>query len=98
LVRTIPLGADIHKLHSTPKGEVWISYHDQGILGKAGWSCPIGHSGLLRFDQNLRLAFEFNPVSGLDRMIDCYAFNAVGNSDARCYYYTQFAIVHIRND
>lgn len=97
-LRTMLLGDGIQKIHSTPKGDVWVSYFDEGVFGNLGWRRPLGSRGLLRFDATGNRVFEFDPVAGLDTIVDCYALNAVGNSEAWCYYYTQFSVVHIQND
>lgn len=98
LVRTVLLGDGIQKIHSTATGDTWVSYFDEGIFGHLGWSRPIGSHGLLRFDSKGSRAYGFEPTSGLDAIVDCYAMNVATSRDVWCYYYTQFSIVQIQDD
>jgi hypothetical protein len=98
LTRTLLLGDGIQKMHSTSDGEIWVSYFDEGVFGNLGWSRPIGGSGLVRFDTQGNRVYEFDPISGLDSIVDCYAMNVATPKETWCYYYTQFSIVQIRDD
>lgn len=96
--RTLLLGDGIQKIHSTTAGEIWVSYFDEGVFGNLGWNRPIGRSGLVRFDGEGNLVYAFDPISGPDSIVDCYAMNVTTLKDTWCYYYTQFSIVHVSED
>lgn len=98
LLRSILLGDGIQEIQSAADGEIWASYFDEGVFGNLGWNRPIGSAGLVRFDRTGNCVYRFQPVSGLDIIVDCYALNVAGARDAWCCYYTQFPIVQIQND
>jgi hypothetical protein len=95
---TVLLGDGIQHLQTTSSGRIWAAYFDEGIIGNLGWRHPIGSSGLVCFEGKGDRIFQFEPASGLDDMVDCYALNVVSNTEVWCYYYTQFPIVKIQND
>jgi len=95
LVRSALLGDGIEQLQTSKSGGIWVSYFDEGIFGNLGWTQPIGHAGLLRFDAEGNVCFRFQPVAGLDQIDDCYCLNVVSEREVWCYYYTQFSIVRI---
>lgn len=99
-VRSILFGDGIEYVQTTESGEIWVGYFDEGVLGYGnyGWQQPIGASGLVRFSSAGERVFEYQPLSVLDRIIDCYTLNVSGPSDAWCSYYTEFPIVEIHND
>jgi hypothetical protein len=94
----VMLGDGIQHLQTTKSGEIWVAYFDEGVFGNRGWRQPIGAKGLLRFNADGDRVYEFEPTSGLDDIVDCYALNVVGNSEVWCYYYTQFPLVKIVNE
>src|SRR5262249_15544167 len=72
LLRSILLGDGIQKIQSAANGDIWASYFDEGVIGNLGWRHPIGSAGLLRFDGGGNCVYRFQPVSGLDIIVDCY--------------------------
>lgn len=98
IVNTLLLGDGISHLHTTSEGQTWAAYFDEGIFGSLGWKKPMGSGGLVRFNSAGNRTFEFEPSLGLSAMADCYALNVTSNSEAWCYYYTDFPIVRIWND
>ena len=97
-LRRILLGDGIQKLQSTAKGDTWVAYFDEGVIGNLGWTRPIGRPGLIRFDTQGNQVYKFEPSLGLDIIVDCYAFNTANANEAWCYYYTQFSVVQIVDD
>lgn len=97
LKKEILLGDGIQDVQATKSGTIWTSFFDEGIFGNYGWRNPIGASGLIAFDVNGKILYEFEPVSGLDHMVDCYAINVPSDHETWCYYYTDFPIVKIRD-
>ena len=97
LLRSLLLGDGIEDLQTTSAGQIWVSYFDEGIYGNLGWKRPVGSCGLRTFDSEGNSTFEFEPVSGLDGIDDCYALNVTGDTEAWCYYYSQFPIVRIED-
>lgn len=102
-LRDATLGDGINSVQTTPSGEVWVAYADQGIWGNFGWGspgpAPIGRSGIARFDSGLTLRWEY-PADVDDMwgdIADCYALN-VTDETAWAYYYTEFPIVRIDGD
>ncbi|MDX6212176.1 MAG: hypothetical protein QOF82_1263, partial [Frankiales bacterium] len=100
LRRTAVVGDGVQHLRSTPTGEVWIGYSDQGIYGSLGWGrpglAPVGHSGLVRFGTDLTLAWEFPRGDAPPRISDCDALNV--DSDVWTCYYTDFPVARIDHD
>jgi len=97
-LRSMLLGDGIQDIQSTASGDIWVSYFDEGVFGNLGWNRPIGSAGLLRFGGGGDCVYRFQPVSGLDIIVDCYALNVTSADEAWCYYYTQFPIVQIQNN
>ena len=97
LLRSLLLGDGINDLQTTESGRIWISYFDEGVFGNLGWERPIGSCGLRQFDDHGSPTFEFEPISGLDTIDDCYALNVTSDDEAWCCYYAQFPIVRIQD-
>lgn len=55
---------------------------------------PIGAHGLVRFDENLELAWEYPDDTPYDTISDCYALN-VADEDVWACYYTDFPVVRV---
>jgi hypothetical protein len=100
LLHEATLGDGIESIQTTPSGDVWVGYFDEGVFGNFGWNgpgpAPIGQSGIARFDSNLIMQWEFpshvdNRWGSVD---DCYALNVVGEVAWACYY-SDFPIVRI---
>ncbi|MFF0769581.1 hypothetical protein ACFYUK_11860 [Nonomuraea wenchangensis] len=94
------LGDGIEDVQTTPSGEIWVSYFDEGVCGNRGWGeadspAPIGSRGLIRFRSDLDIAWRYPYDGEFGGIADCYALNVVGE-DAWAYYYTDFLIVRIR--
>ncbi|WP_460716941.1 hypothetical protein [Microbispora hainanensis] len=102
LLREGVLGDGIADVQTTPSGDIWVSYFDEGVYGNFGWGeadspAPIGSPGLIRFRSDLDIAWRYPYDSKFGAISDCYALNAVGE-EACAYYYTDFPIVRIGAD
>ena len=97
MIRAILLGDGIQDVQVTSKGVIWTSFFDEGVLGNYGWREPIGKTGLVAWDAQGNKTYEFEPKLGLDNIFDCYALNVVSDSSVWFYYYTDFPLVHLRN-
>jgi hypothetical protein len=102
VVASAVFGDGIQHVATTPSGQTWVGYFDEGILGNLGWGdpeldpipVPIGAHGLLRFDENLDLAWEFPFDTPFDEIEDCYALNVAGEVAWACYY-ADFPVVRV---
>jgi hypothetical protein len=98
VVMTAVLGDGIGWLATTPGGQTWVGYFDEGVYGNLGWGGPdrepIGAPGLVRFDERLERAWDYPFDTGLGSISDCYALNVAGETVWACYY-TDFPIVRI---
>ncbi len=102
LRRTATFGDGIEDVQSTMRGEIWVSYFDEGIFGNYGWgaaegSHPIGASGLVRFDERGVRLWKFAPPEPFDGIDDCYALNVTDDA-VWAYYYSSFPLVRIGPD
>jgi len=102
LQREFLLGDGIDDVQTTPNGDIWISYFDDGILGANGWKpgnkkniYPIGSSGLVRWDKKGNIRWEFEHEDPAFAIADCYALNVTEDDTVWCYYYTAFPLVYI---
>ena len=76
-------------------GMAWLSFRfDEGVFGNYGWDKPIGGAGLVCFDSQGHVTWEFEPPAGVDTIADCYAFNVAADSVWACYY-TDFPVVKV---
>jgi len=98
LERSFLLGDGIQDMQTTKDGRIWTSYFDEGIFGNYGWNDPVGASGLICWDRAGAQLYSYTPSSGLDSMCDCYALNVATDRDAWCCYYTEFPLVHLRDN
>jgi hypothetical protein len=96
LVRSFLLGDGIQSVQTTAAGVIWTSYFDEGVFGNFGWQEPVGASGLAAWSGEGNRVYEFAPPPGLDAIADCYAMNVVSDRVTWCYYYTDFALVRVR--
>ena len=74
--RTLDLGDASKHLQTTPEGQIWVGYFDEGVYGGG-----IGSEGLVCFDSNGTSIFkyaEFAKQHGLPFIDDCYTLNVVG--------------------
>ena len=91
------LGDGIQDLQISRNGTIWTSYCDEGVFGNFGWNSPVGASGLIAWDKTGEQIYSYEPKSGLDYIVDCYALNVESDSLAWFYYYTEFQLVKINN-
>jgi hypothetical protein len=94
LDRTLDLGDAIEHVNTTPDGNIWVSYFDEGVYGNG-----IGTNGLVCFDPRGTPIFQyldFAKQHGLPFISDCYTLNVTGSS-AYVSYYTDFPLVCIRD-
>jgi hypothetical protein len=96
--RDFLMGDGIADVQCDATGSAWTSYFDEGIFGNFGWREPVGASGLLRFDAQGQIAWQFQAPAGFDSMADCYALNVVSHAEAYVYYYSDFAVMRISGD
>jgi hypothetical protein len=100
-VASFCMGDGINDVQTTPSGQVWVSYGDEGVFGNFGWGMPgpepLGRSGLARWSPSGERTIELEPPEGLSVMADCYALNMIGE-DAWACYYPDFPIVHVSPD
>jgi hypothetical protein len=98
VVASAVFGDGIEHVATTPRGQIWVGYFDEGILGNLGWGGPgpepIGARGLVRFDESLEVAWEFPDDTPFDTIFDCYALN-VADEDVWVCYYMDFPVVRI---
>ncbi|PSL53592.1 hypothetical protein B0I31_10839 [Saccharothrix carnea] len=98
VVRTAVLGDGIGHLATTPTGQVWVGYFDEGVYGNFGWGGPgpdpVGGPGLVRFDRDLRRAWAFPGDGDAPSIDDCYALNVAGET-AWASYYSDFPVVRV---
>lgn len=95
--REILLGDGISSLQTTPKGRIWTGYFDEGVYGNSGWDPPLGASGLVAWDAQGQKTFEFQPIA-VPTIDDCNALNVASEDDVWLCYYSDFPLVHLRND
>jgi hypothetical protein len=94
LDRKLDLGDAIEHVNTTPDGDIWVGYFDEGVFGSG-----IGSEGLVCFDPTGTPIFrymEFAKQHGLPFISDCYTLNVVGSS-VYVSYYTDFPLVWIRD-
>jgi hypothetical protein len=101
IVRDFCLGDGISDVQTTPSGQIWAGYGDEGVFGNYGWGNrdgpePLGRSGLVRWSPDGDRVYEFQPPDGCPSISDCYALNVVGEEAWACYY-TDFPVVHVRS-
>ncbi|WP_433788787.1 hypothetical protein [Actinoplanes sp. CA-252034] len=91
-------GDGIQHVLTTPAGEAWVGYFDEGVYGNYGWGSagterPIGAPGLIRFGSDGTPAWRF-PADQAPPIDDCYALNVLGESAWACYY-SDFPLVRV---
>ncbi|MET9615516.1 hypothetical protein [Kitasatospora indigofera] len=98
------LGDGIAHIATTPTGQTWVGYSDEGVFGSHGWGDPdlggpgpVGASGLVRFDERLQRAWEYPDSTGYGDIYDCYALNVADESVWACFY-DGFPVVRIADD
>jgi hypothetical protein len=87
-------GDGIQDVQATERGEIWISYFDEGVFGDT----ELGRAGLVCLDQRGRPTFQFTNLKS-DRPVgtiaDCYALNVCSSRETWLYYYTDFPLVRL---
>lgn len=58
------LGDGIEHVLTTPAGNVWVGYFDEGVYGNFGWGdpgspAPVGQHGLMRFSSDLHADWRY---------------------------------------
>jgi hypothetical protein len=95
------LGDGIAHVLSTPAGDVWVGYFDEGVFGNYGWDGPgpepLGSKGIVRYSGDLTPVWAFPETPAGGPVCDCYALNVAGES-AWSSYYTDFPVVRIAGD
>jgi hypothetical protein len=98
LISSFHMGDGIEDVQTTKTGDIWTSYFDEGAFGDT-----IGGSGLLCFDKNGVITFDFvkfvqtpssNEIPFID---DCYAMNVYSNQTVYLYYYSDFPLLALHN-
>ncbi|WP_432825733.1 hypothetical protein [Dactylosporangium sp. CA-092794] len=87
------LGDGIEHVRTTPAGQVWVGYFDEGVYGND----PVAHHGIVRFSDDLRPAWTYPFDSGFGPVDDCYALTIDGEAAWSCYY-NSFSIVRLAGD
>jgi hypothetical protein len=100
VICTGTLGDGINDVQTTPSGRIIVGYFDEGIFGNFGWGGPagpepIGASGIVEFDSDLRPVWSY-PGSSEEApwIADCYALNVTGE-DIWASVYPDFPIARI---
>ncbi|BCJ76735.1 hypothetical protein CS0771_62790 [Catellatospora sp. IY07-71] len=93
-VRSFCLGDGIEQIGVDAAGSIWVAYFDEGVFGNLGWSDPLGAAGLVRFADDGRRLWSFQPPPGTDMIADCYALNVDAHTTWLCYY-TDFPVVRV---
>jgi hypothetical protein len=100
--REFLLGDGIQDVQATPRGQIWVSYFDEGVFGNFGWGQewsrpPVGAAGLIRWTSEGGVTWTYAPPPGAGRIVDCYALN-VADDAAWAYYYDGFPLVRVDQD
>jgi hypothetical protein len=94
------VGDGVQHVMTTPSGQIWIGYFDEGIFGNYGWGSPgpepLGVWGLVRFNSDFDRTWQFT-TDAAPRIDDCYALNVIGEGAWTCYY-SDFPIVRISDE
>jgi hypothetical protein len=97
LVAEYTFGDGINKVLTTPSGDAWVGYFDEGVYGNYGWGGPgpepLGSCGLARFGQSGERNWRF-PSDAAAPIDDCYALNVTGETAWACYY-SDFPVVRV---
>ena len=92
LLHAMPLGDGIADVQTTPNGQIWVSYFDEGIYGDT----TLGRAGLANFDAQGVQHFNFNAMREWS-IADCYALNVVTDDEAWLCPYTNFPLIRLQN-
>jgi hypothetical protein len=94
ILRQFTVGDGINAVQTTSDGRIWVSYFDEGVFGNYGWNEPMGRSGLVCFNLEGRIVWQFTPPEGFGPIDDCYSLNVAQNAVWACYY-SDFPVVKI---
>ncbi|HEX2986987.1 MAG TPA: hypothetical protein VHS06_02320 [Chloroflexota bacterium] len=98
VIRCMVFGDGIQDVQVACDQRIWVSYFDEGVFGNFGWPYPpMGADGLLCFDTDGQIVWQFHAPGGFDSMADCYALNVANDAVWICYY-TNFPVVQITSD
>jgi hypothetical protein len=89
------LGDASEDIQTTPDGQIWVSYFDEGVFGNG-----IGAQGVVCFDGKAAPIFQyatFAEQNGLPSIDDCYSMNVASGGDVWLNYYSDFPLVRVRN-
>lgn len=94
-------GDGISSVLTTPTGDSWVGYFDEGVFGNYGWGAPdgpepIGSCGIARWNSDLENVWRYPYDQVLGSVDDCYALNVDGETAWACYY-SDFPIVRIHD-
>lgn len=87
------LGDGIQSVLTTPTGDIWVSYFDEGVYGGG----PLAQHGLVRFGPDLSPLWLYRYGASHGEIDDCYALNVFGET-AVAYFYRDFNIVQVRGE
>jgi hypothetical protein len=92
-LRSFHAGDGIEDVQATERGDVWVSYFDEGVFG----GISLGRSGLACLDRHGRPSFRLSDLTDpiLRSMADCYALNVCSGREVWLYFYTDFPLVRL---
>ena len=98
--RAFTIGDGVQDVRVTARGDVWVSYFDEGVFRGPGEdrsdSEPSGESGLVRFDPHGVVRFTYDHAAApTEPIYDAYATNVDEDGAAWVYFYSQFPIVRV---
>jgi hypothetical protein len=88
------LGDGSEDLQTTPIGNIWVSYFDEGVFGLG-----IGNAGLICFDSTGKSVFKYSDLVETHQapyIADCYALNVISDHEVWLCYYADFPLVCLR--
>jgi hypothetical protein len=89
-IERVTVGDGVAYVLSTPKGDFWVGYSDEGVYGNYGWGglgpTPIGTCGIARFNSLLVPVWQYSGAEQWGAVDDCEALNVVGEDAWACYY------------
>ena len=95
VVSAFHAGDGIEHVQTSARGDIWVSYFDEGVFGDGGFA----GEGLICFTPTGDVRLRYSTVvatGGIPPIVDCYALNVASNDDVWCCYYTDFPLVHLR--
>ena len=90
-------GDGIEHVQTTPSGDIWIGYFDEGVFGRE----ELGQSGLACLNDHGKPLFQYRSdiaePNGLPSIDDCYALNVPNDELVWATYYSDFPLIKLRN-